>query len=575
MLHFNKHHFQIFKSIKFKNIFLPNPIKTYPKIFSKNKKFTSDNYKSYLYLLAILFIGLLNGIPAKANEEIPGVNDFIIPENPYKYSIPGNEIKPSFPTEPINSDKPVFTKQSQFNNQVESAPASQKVKLSLADIVYLVVENNTEIKNAYLDRIAQRADLAVEEDKFVPDFTPTASVSVNQLGRNGITSGNLDTSVGARVVMRIPTGGEINFGWTGNAETTNLDDFSTSVDGGFRQNIELSFRQPILKNAGIRINQASIQIARINEKINIENLKSTLINTISEAILAYRELIRAQERVKIEQLSLQNAQESLEITQILINAGRIAPVEIIQNQTAVANRRVSLLSAENELEASRLALLSILDIDNNTNIEAEGIPAVKPTTLDANKLRKIALTNQPDYLEAQLNVEKNQLDLLLAEDNKRWDLSVNASLLGNTNEPTDARVGLSLSRNFGDLTLEQRFERVRVDVLKSENIVKDIRSRLDIELQDRIRNVDLSFSQLQLARQATQLSARQLEIEQEKLKLGRGTGVFELISLQNELAEARNAELDATISYLNALTRLDQLIGTTLQTWQISIENTD
>jgi outer membrane protein TolC len=68
------------------------------------------------------------------------------------------------------------------------------------------------------------------------------------------------------------------------------------------------------------------------------------------------------------------------------------------------------------------------------------------------------------------------------------------------------------------------------------------------------------------------LSERQLEIERQKQRLGRGDGIFELVRLQNELVDARNAELNATIDYLNALTRLDQSLGTTLDTWQVTIE---
>jgi outer membrane protein TolC len=77
---------------------------------------------------------------------------------------------------------------------------------------------------------------------------------------------------------------------------------------------------------------------------------------------------------------------------------------------------------------------------------------------------------------------------------------------------------------------------------------------------------------VQLAQQARELSERQLEIEREKQRLGRGSGVFEIVSLQNSLVEARNAELNATIEYLNALTLLDQTVGTTLDTWQVTIE---
>jgi outer membrane protein TolC len=108
--------------------------------------------------------------------------------------------------------------------------------------------------------------------------------------------------------------------------------------------------------------------------------------------------------------------------------------------------------------------------------------------------------------------------------------------------------------------------------LQAENNLKDQRESLEIQVTDRIRDANLSFSQVQLARLARESSERQLEIEREKQRLGRGSGVFEIVSLEDSLVEARNAELNATIEYLNALTNLDKTVGTTLDTWQVTIE---
>jgi len=41
--------------------------------------------------------------------------------------------------------------------------------------------------------------------------------------------------------------------------------------------------------------------------------------------------------------------------------------------------------------------------------------------------------------------------------------------------------------------------------------------------------------------------------------------------LQNNLAAAQLRELEAMISYLNAQTLLDQILGTTLETWHIDV----
>jgi len=79
-----------------------------------------------------------------------------------------------------------------------------------------------------------------------------------------------------------------------------------------------------------------------------------------------------------------------------------------------------------------------------------------------------------------------------------------------------------------------------------------------------------------LATKARILAERQLAVEQEKLNVGRTTN-FQLVTFQNDLVNAQNNELNAKIAYLNALSGLDQIIGTTLDTWKIEFktERTD
>lgn len=457
-------------------------------------------------------------------------------------------------------------------SQSLSGSEAQAVRLTLSDIVFLVVENNRLIKNAYLERIAQQQELRVAEDKFVPDFTPSVSLSVAQFERNQTTT-DADLGLGATVSVKVPTGGELSFRWATNGQTVSQNGLDLNInDNPFAQNLELSFRQPLLRGYGVDVNRASVDIARLTEQVNILDLKSTLINTITEVIIAYRELIRAQERLKIAQLSLARAQESLANNRLLIEAGRLAPVDIVQSETEVARRQVSSLEAENNLAAARLALLTILDIDKTTVIVASDPLTIPAVTLNLDKLRAIALENQPDYLKAQLDLERTQLALLQAENNRRWDLNLNTSYGYASDDTSDLRVGLGLSRKIGDLTVERDFKRSLVNKLKAENTLKEQRETLDLQLMDRIRDVNLSFAQVELARKVTQSSERQLEIAREKQRLGREITVFELIGLQDELVQARTIELNAIINYLNALTRLDQTLGTTLDTWQVVVE---
>ncbi len=468
--------------------------------------------------------------------------------------------------------------ETKFNlNQPQSPSKEQGIALTLSDAVILALENNRLVKNAYLERIVQRQELAVAEDKFVPNLTPTVSISLAQFGKNPTTTDS-DLGVGATVAVKIPTGGELSFSWATNSQPLAQNNLLTPTnDDPFGQNLQLRFSQPLLRGAGTTINRASIEIARLTEQINLLNLKSTLINIITDVILTYREWVRAQEQLTISRISLKNAQESLENYRILIEAGRLAPVDIVQAETNIANQQVRLIEAVNNLESTRLALINILDIDQNTMIAPADLPQATPIALDTEKLRKLAFTNQPEYLKAQLDIERTKLDLLQAENNRLWDLNFNTSYdytLSDSNK-SDVRVGLALSRQLGDLTVERDFQRSRINQLQAENTLEEQQESLELQLKDRLRDVQLSFSQVELAQKATKLSERQLEIAREKQRLGREITVFELIRLQDDLVQARNIELNATINYLNALTRLDQTLGTTLETRQITIERTE
>ena len=458
-------------------------------------------------------------------------------------------------------------------NQPLFALKAREVRLTLSDIVILALENNRPIKNAYLERIAQRQELAVAEDKFSPNFTPTVSISIAQIGNNSTTS-DADLGLGATVSVKVPTGGDLTFRWAISGQGLSQNALNLNInDDPFAQNLQLSFNQPLLRGYGVNINRASIDLARLTEQVNILDLKSTLIDTITQAIIAYRELIRAQERLKIAQLSLTRAQESLLNNRVLIEAGRLAPVDIVQSETEVARRQVSLIEAQNNLEAARLALLNILDINKSTVIVAADPLTIPAVTLNPDNLRQIALENQPDYLKAQLDLEKTKLAVLQAENNRLWDLNLNTSYGYASTNTSDIRIVLALSRKLGDLTVERDFQRSVVNRMKAENTLVEQQESLEIQLTDRIREVNLNFYQVQLAKKVTQSSEKQLEIAKEKQRLGRDVTIFELVRLQDDLVQARTIELNAIINYLNALTRLDQTLGATLDTWQVTLES--
>ena len=92
-----------------------------------------------------------------------------------------------------------------------------------------------------------------------------------------------------------------------------------------------------------------------------------------------------------------------------------------------------------------------------------------------------------------------------------------------------------------------------------------------MDVRDTIQNAHTKFKQLKLAKLARELSEKKLEIEEQKMKVGRSSN-FTLVTFQNDLVDAENNELMARIDLFNALTNLDQTLGTTLKTWNIKLK---
>lgn len=535
----------------------------------QKNELSGDNFLRQAVVYLSLLTAEKNFLITQQNSVIPKDNNFLVslqlPQNFSDTTLfkPQQSVAQTAPSLPI---LPSTSEISELDG----------VELTLRDVIILALENNRTIKNQYLERIVQREELAVAEDKFNPDFTPELAiewVNLNQGTRTDTTQG-LDLS--ARMVVKIPTGGEINLGWLGRGQQEALDGFADR--DGLRQNLELSFRQPLLRGAGQKVNRASIEVARLNENINLLRLKTILIDQITETTFAYRQLLQAQRRVLIAQQSLAIAQQQVQNTQILIEAGRLARAELITVQTRVADQEVAVLEAFNNFKQQQLNLLQLLDIDEEVDIIVSDTLEIMPPNFDEQIIQQLALENRPRYLVAKLDLERAKTELIVAENNRRWNIDLTAQLFHEptsniTTNRTDSRAGISFSKTLGDRNIELEFQRRRVDVLQAENNLTEEFQNININLEQRLQDIQDNFKKVELARRVVELTEQQLRNEEEKVKLGvPGASVVNLVDFQSQLTNARNNELNAIIDYQNALTNLAQTLGTTLEAWDVTIE---
>ena len=91
-----------------------------------------------------------------------------------------------------------------------------------------------------------------------------------------------------------------------------------------------------------------------------------------------------------------------------------------------------------------------------------------------------------------------------------------------------------------------------------------------IDVRRSVRAVDSGIKRVAAARENVRLQTEKLEAEQKKFENGMSTS-FEVLTFQNDLADAELALIRAALDYTRALTGLERSKGTLLQARGLSL----
>ena len=196
------------------------------------------------------------------------------------------------------------------------------------------------------------------------------------------------------------------------------------------------------------------------------------------------------------------------------------------------------------------------------------MPATKPTRFDPDASLATALANRSDYLSALMDQEAAEINLRVAQNERRWNLDLQSSVSRTAAGAEDFAVGLGLSIPLGDRSPKLAEVRAGNRLRDAGIALAELRRSIPIEVRQALHETEVGFRLVELARKARELADQQVEVERRKLAQGL-TSTFQLSAVEDDLVGAQTSELDAGISFLNALTALDRTLGTTLETWGI------
>lgn len=479
-----------------------------------------------------------------------------------------------------------------------AARPADTLHTTLTDVVALALAHSRTLENAYLDRQGQQYDLTVARARFYPQFSLSTSLQTGQERMQHVQQGTSELradglTYGAAVTNLLPTGARLRLAWNGDGNLQVVDvappgqpEAVHSRTVGYLQGAEVQVEQPLLRGAGWRVTRAPLRAAVLQDDLSQQQLRTTAAQTITAVILSYRALILARDQLTIAQSALDRARRTYELNERLVATGRMAQIDLVQSETEVANRELTLAMAHNEHEAAQLQLLALLDLDRDVALNPTDSLVAEPRALEVDALIETAFANRPDYRQARTALDLTRQNRTLARNEVLPEVNLFAArtlayqddLFNRSfgfgeapfSEERGWRAGVNLRYTFGDRARRRHLAQSSLALQIAHNNLRDLEEAIRLEVRDRVRDAQLRLQQVDLARRARMLSEQKLEVEEAKLAIGRSSN-FQVLTFQNDLITARVHEITAVAAYLNALTLLDQALGVTLQRWNVDL----
>ncbi|UCE42107.1 MAG: TolC family protein [Candidatus Aminicenantes bacterium] len=479
--------------------------------------------------------------------------------------------------------------------------------LSLNDCIVGALKNNLGLAVEVFN--PQLADISVTQakEKFVPSiYLGFNKQETNQPSFSWIEAGDQVQEqfrdIFGQLTQEIPTGG--NFRLTlYSYETETTAKFQT-INPRFGSQLRFDFTQPLLKDFGFKVSQREIIIAKNNTAISEIQLKQTLLDTVYNVEEAYWNYVGSIEYYKVMEQSLKLAQDLLAKNTREVEVGMLAPIEVLTAKSEVARREADILQAESMIKGTQDRLKTILNLSAKEDIDLTKIvptdtPTFEERDVSLEEALAMGLQMRPDLQAIRVDMKNRDLDLSFAKNQLLPELNFQASLwspglsgtqlIYENDDPINGEIigeipgkfsdalrdafkfkyknwnfGLTLSIPITSIITRAQYAQAKVSLEQAQVSLQNQEQQAFLEIRDAVRDVQISYKQVQAYKLARELAQEKLEAEQKKLKVGLATN-YEVLLHQRDLADAQSSELRAVIDYNLALAALDRALGTTLE----------
>jgi outer membrane protein len=373
---------------------------------------------------------------------------------------------------------------------------------------------------------------------------------------------------------------------------------------------QLYARQPLLNGFGTGVNSRYIRVARKNVGASTETFRSQLLALVSSVINQYWDLVTDNDDLKAKQSALNFAQTFYEDTNQEIKLGAVAKVDIYRAEAEVSTRKQDLAISEQTVLQQEINLKTSLSRNGLEDAELESAHVVTldrlevPASDDLPPLRELvsrAMVKRPDMLLAQINDETQEISALGTKNGILPFLQATASTTNraeagtvipgvgipppNSNggfgtaaaqifkhDYTSRSATITFQGYLGNHVAQADYGIDQLQLRQGDLVSQRNRNDVVVAISNQMIALHQARSRYQLAVASHALQADLLEKEQQKFRLGSST-IDLVIAAQRTLSAAESVEISALSQYSHSRVALDQVLGETLETNHVSVED--
>lgn len=474
----------------------------------------------------------------------------------------------------------------------QAQPAT--LQLTLADAVERAIAHNPDLGIVRLATDADDARIAESRAAYTPMFQTTAGRTRNTTPPASVLQGSTGLAVddwfsSTGVTQRVPWGGGTwSVSWDADRATTN-DPF-VQFDPNLQSGVQVAFSQPLLRNRTIDPARRQYVVAKRDRDNSDLRFHESVVQTVAAVKRAYWTLKAAIANVGVQQRSLDLAQELARQNEIRVNAGQIPPLDLVQANAEVEQRRQNLIDARATAGDAEDRLRHLIMDPNDAAfwtvpldpVDAPPDPGMTP---DVDAAVTKALGSRYDLARAANDLQNAETDVKYLGNQRLPDVRLEASYRGNglagtqllrtggfpgivtgsedqsfahalgqafgTDYPTwslGVTVSYPIGRSFEDASLA----RAEVDRKQAAERIASLRLQTAESVRHAARQVTSSAERVDAARASATLAERRLADEQRRYDVGLST-TFLVTQAQRDLLQAQVTLLQTTLDHQSAM----------------------